>query len=83
MMVGIVIACLADSYHKINEGNVGIYYRHGALLDRVTDPGVHFLKPFIESYIEIMIRYNAHHKYIKMLDISLGFVKLSISNKKI
>ena len=62
VMVGVVIACIADSYHKINEGNVGIYYRHGALLDRVTDPGVHFLKPFIESYIEIMIRNNSHCK---------------------
>ena len=29
--LAIVIACIADSYHKINEGNVGIYYRHGAL----------------------------------------------------
>ena len=25
---------------QVNEGNVGIYYRHGALKDRVTDPGV-------------------------------------------
>merc|ERR1711915_211990 len=29
--VGIMIACIADSYHKINEGFVGIYFRHGAL----------------------------------------------------
>ena len=29
--LGVTIACLADSYHKINEGNVGIYYKHGAL----------------------------------------------------
>jgi len=44
--LAILIACIADSYHKVNEGNVGIYYRHGALKDRVTDPGVHFLMPF-------------------------------------
>merc|ERR1711972_917522 len=37
-------------------GNVGIYYRHGALKDRVTDPGVHFLMPFFESFREIQIR---------------------------
>ena len=28
---------------QVNEGNVGIYYRHGALKDRVTDPGVRIL----------------------------------------
>ena len=29
-----------DIYVQVHEGNVGIYYRHGALKDRVTDPGV-------------------------------------------
>merc|ERR1711936_383554 len=51
--VGIVIACLVDSYHKIHEGNVGIYFRHGALQERVTEPGVHFMMPFIEDFREI------------------------------
>jgi len=54
--LAIVIACIADSYHKINEGNVGIYYRHGALKDRVTAPGVHFMLPFVEDYKEVQIR---------------------------
>ena len=54
--LGVTIACLADSYHKINEGNVGIYYKHGALQDRVTDPGVHFLTPFVEDYVEVKVR---------------------------
>ena len=31
---------LLNCHHQIHEGNVGIYYRHGALKDRVTDPGV-------------------------------------------
>ena len=50
------VACIADSYHKINEGYVGIYFKHGALQDRVTDPGVHFMMPFIEDYKEVKIR---------------------------
>eukprot|EP00092_Neocalanus_flemingeri_P038875 GFUD01042323.1.p1 GENE.GFUD01042323.1~~GFUD01042323.1.p1 ORF type:complete len:391 (+),score=122.86 GFUD01042323.1:133-1305(+) len=54
--VAIVIACMVDSYHKINEGYVGIYFRHGALRDKVTEPGVHFLMPFIEDYKEVRIR---------------------------
>ena len=31
VLVAVLIACIADSYHKIHEGNVGIYYKHGAL----------------------------------------------------
>merc|ERR1712156_1196178 len=54
--VGIVIACLVDSYHKIHEGNVGIYFRHGALQERVTDPGVHFMMPFIGDFREVRVR---------------------------
>ena len=54
--MAIFIACMVDSYHKINEGYVGIYFRHGALRDKVTDPGVHFLMPFIEDFKEVRIR---------------------------
>jgi len=56
LLLGVFIACMVDSYHKINEGNVGIYYRYGALSDRVSDPGVHFSLPFVDSFIEIQIR---------------------------
>jgi len=54
--LAIVIACLVDSYHKIDEGNVGIYFRHGALQGRVTEPGVHFMMPFIEDFREVRVR---------------------------
>jgi len=50
------IACIVDSYHKINEGNIGIYFRHGAIRDKITEPGVHFAMPFVESHKEIQIR---------------------------
>ena len=56
VLLGIVIACLADSYHKIHEGNVGIYFKHGALQERVTEPGVHFMMPFVEDYREVRVR---------------------------
>ena len=56
VVVGIIIACIVDSYHKIHEGNVGIYFRYGAIRDKVTEPGVHFLMPFVEDYKEIKIR---------------------------
>merc|ERR1711953_1156938 len=56
VLLGIVIACLADSYHKIHEGNVGIYFKHRALQERVTEPGVHFMMPFVEDYREVRVR---------------------------
>lgn len=54
--IAITIACIVDSYHKIHEGNVGIYFRHGALQERVTEPGVHFMLPFFEDYREVRVR---------------------------
>jgi len=60
LVVALALACLVDSYHKVNEGYVAIYYRHGALQERVSQPGVHFLKPFIENYKEILIRPETH-----------------------
>ena len=54
--VAIVIACLACSYHKIEEGHVGIYFRYGALQTRVTEPGVHFMMPFSEGFREVRVR---------------------------
>merc|ERR1711953_1502169 len=59
VLLGIVIACLADSYHKIHEGNVGIYFKHRALQERVTEPGVHFMMPFVEDYREVRVRPEA------------------------
>ena len=35
----VVIACLADSYHIIQEGSVGIYYVQGRLQETLAKPG--------------------------------------------
>ena len=56
VLLSITIACLADSYHTIEEGNVGIYFNYGALQERVTEPGVHFMMPFVEDYREVRVR---------------------------
>ena len=60
LLTVIAIACLVDSYHKINEGYVGIYFRHGALQDRVTQPGVHLMRPFFDDFTEVLIRPETH-----------------------
>lgn len=38
------------SVHQIEEGHVGVYYRGGALLTGRTEPGFHYMFPFITSY---------------------------------
>jgi regulator of protease activity HflC (stomatin/prohibitin superfamily) len=44
------------SVHTIEEGNVGIYFVHGALNDHYTQPGVHWKNPFATDIVEITIR---------------------------
>ena len=60
LVLATIIACLVHSYHKINEGYVGIYFRHGAIQDRVSGPGVHLMRPFIDDYMEVKIRPEKH-----------------------
>eukprot|EP00095_Tigriopus_kingsejongensis_P005664 maker-scaffold209_size256900-snap-gene-1.31 protein:Tk05664 transcript:maker-scaffold209_size256900-snap-gene-1.31-mRNA-1 annotation:"Erlin-2" len=54
LIFGIII--LADSIHTIDEGNVGIYYRQGALQEHFTLPGVNWAAPFITNVEEVRIR---------------------------
>jgi len=53
ILFSILLGC---SIHKINEGTVGIYFRSGALRDKVTYPGIHFAMPFITDIERIKIR---------------------------
>jgi len=56
-IVGIIIlAAIIHGYHEIEEGHVGVYYKFGALQDKVTDPGVHIMQPFVSTYKSILIR---------------------------
>ena len=56
VVTAVFVACLVSSVHKINEGNVGIYFKHGALLDSFTYPGVHWMAPFVTEVREISVR---------------------------
>ncbi|ESP03810.1 hypothetical protein LOTGIDRAFT_211937 [Lottia gigantea] len=38
------------SIHKIEEGHVGVYYRGGALLSSTSEPGYHFMLPFLTTF---------------------------------
>jgi len=50
------VAVALSSIHRIEEGNVGVYYRNGALMQTVSFPGIHYMTPFIVEVVEIKIR---------------------------
>jgi len=55
IVVALVVVSLS-AIHKIEEGNVGVYYKNGALMDEVAFPGIHYMTPFITDVVEITIR---------------------------
>jgi len=50
-----VLIALFNGYHKIQEGHVGIYFRGGALLDYISEPGIHFKFPVITSVENVQV----------------------------
>ncbi|KAK4598763.1 hypothetical protein RGQ29_015994 [Quercus rubra] len=42
--------------HQVPEGHVGVYWRGGALLNSITDPGFHLKLPFITHYEPVQVR---------------------------
>ncbi|VDK17296.1 unnamed protein product [Anisakis simplex] len=46
---------MAWSLHHIEEGHVGVYYRGGALLSRVSQPGYHLMFPFFTTYKSVQV----------------------------
>ena len=47
--------------HRVPEGHVGVYWRGGALLDRVTDPGFHHMWPLL-TWHEAVPAPLPHHR---------------------
>ena len=43
----IVVAAIFSPLHRIDEGNVGVYYRNGALMEDFSYPGVYYMTPVI------------------------------------
>ncbi|VDO10397.1 unnamed protein product [Brugia timori] len=54
--VGAIVALfMAFALHHIEEGHVGVYYRGGALLSRVSQPGYHLMFPFFTTYKSVQV----------------------------
>ncbi|XVF43226.1 hypothetical protein PTKIN_Ptkin02bG0023300 [Pterospermum kingtungense] len=41
--------------HQVPEGHVGVYWRGGALLKKITEPGFHFKMPLITQYEPVQV----------------------------
>ena len=44
-----------NGFHIVQEGHVGIYFRGGALLDTITEPGYHFKMPIVTSFENVQV----------------------------
>merc|ERR1712117_41675 len=56
LVLAIAIACIADSVHTVDEGTVGVYYKYGALNDKISHPGVAWKQPFVTTVEQVTIR---------------------------
>lgn len=55
------IACLVNSLHRVQEGNVALYFSNGALMDEIGGPGLHMSTPFITTILQITVRPETHY----------------------
>jgi len=62
------VGILQFSIHKVDEGYVGIYYRGGALVNRITYPGWHLKIPFLDSFDMVQVNLQTD----KVIDIPCG-----------
>jgi len=54
-VIVLAVAILPLGAHFIDEGNVGVYYRAGALLKETTSPGLHFMLPLLTQVKQVQI----------------------------
>lgn len=45
----------AGAFHVIDTGHIGVYKRGGAMLNSWTEPGLHFMIPFITKYHQVQV----------------------------
>ncbi len=54
-ILGVCTLMMAMGLHRIEEGHVGVYFRGGALLPGTTEPGYHWMFPFITNYENVQV----------------------------
>lgn len=53
--VAISLGVLRLAVHRVEEGHVGVYWRGGALVDRITDPGFHLKFPLVDQFENVQV----------------------------
>jgi len=51
----LALAGVILGFHRVEEGHIGLYWFGGALLDANTDPGYHFMIPFLTHQANVQI----------------------------
>ena len=55
VIISVGTLLLAIGIHKIEEGHVGVYFRGGALLESTTEPGYHWMFPFVTNFENVQV----------------------------
>lgn len=81
LFVPLIVALLlgAFSLHRVDEGHVGVYWRGGALIPRVTHPGYHLKVPFIDTFENVQVTLQTD----KVTDIPCGYARVLQSDRPI
>ena len=40
---------------SVKQGHVGVYFKYGALMDDLTQPGVHWMQPFVTEVVALRL----------------------------
>lgn len=84
LAVTIFILWAAGAFHIIDSGHIGVYKRGGALLNSWTDPGLHFMIPFLTKYHQVQITLQTDQvkdipvEYLMIFSVEQAVVLLSI-----
>jgi len=85
VIVAVILGICLNTLHTIDEGNVGIYYKYGALMDSVTEPGMHSMAPFITSVKQVKIRPEtstlSHMEAITQDGIQISFQEVQVISR--
>ena len=55
VLIGVLVFIISGGIHKIDEGHVGVYFRGGALIKGITDPGYHLMVPLVTQFYPIQV----------------------------
>jgi regulator of protease activity HflC (stomatin/prohibitin superfamily) len=55
ILLGVIIVGMILGLHQIPEGHVGVYWRNGALVESISDPGFQVMIPFITRFASVQV----------------------------